>query len=228
MSDEGFHEQSEPAKENAPNWGELHLLFEDHSTNGCQYFAQLNGSSDGRVVPIAEKEIIHMTQCQQWYLRHYKFVPPNMTKEAWVEFRDRALAGAERRETAVGLKPEDQAIAVIMKVLKTHLPNLQRIRDGGHPRGDELGELLEVEGAEYMVVGEQTLYLRIKRWRMDEIMGVKMDQRQVGAGLRAIPGSVQFDRETGRCERWEHLRTNLNRRSKYAVPVVDIEAYETI
>ena len=131
------------------------------------------------------------------------------------------------REPEIGIKPEEQALPVVVKVLQFAIPELQRRRDGGLSEDNEIGELLEVEGEEYLIVGAQTLFIQIKNRWVDERFGLKLDQTQIGDCLRSIPGAVQFNRGNGKCDRWSYLPSNLTRRPKYAVPVKFVQEYRT-
>jgi hypothetical protein len=220
-------EEDHPQQEPKNDWGRLDLVFENHSKKGCQYFGRLNGN--GQEAPISEKELMYMGPCQQWYLRHFHFVPPDMTKPNFNAWRDAVLARAVERVAEVGLKPEEQAAVVVMKVLQRTIPHLQHRRDNGQSFEGELGELMEIEGEDYVIIGEQTLHVYIKQHWIDErYIGTRLDQRQVGDCLKAIPGCEQFNRGNGKSARWAYLPSNLDRRSKYAVPVKSVQAYKTV
>ena len=138
------------------------------------------------------------------------------------------MARAVERAAPIGVKPEEQVAMVVMYILKTQVTNLLRLRETVHeglPVETDLCELITIEGRDYLVIGAQTLFARIKRWYMDERHGVKLNQRSVGDYLEIVPGRLQFDRVSGKLE--GVFGQNNKRRSKYAVPVDFVQQYET-
>jgi hypothetical protein len=87
-------------------------------------------------------------------------------------------------------------------------------------------ELLTVLGKDYVMIGPQKLYQRVKRFEIDRLHGTKIGQRDIDDYLGALPGVLKFDRVTGRAPGVEIEGDGNPRRSKFAVPVQVINEYE--
>lgn len=211
-----------PEVEQSHSWGSWDLFYENIST-GRRYSSRFNG---GEEKPIEMKEIMYMTKCQEWCGRHYGYIPPSIHKTQFEAFRDAAMARAVERATPIGVTPEEQTAVVVMHILKSQITALISNRAQGlDPVETELCELVTIKDRDYIVIGAQSLYVRIKRWWMDQRSGVLVDQRQVTGYLEFIPGHMQFDKVSGKLDGFSGSNNN-KRRSKYAVPMDFVQQYE--
>jgi hypothetical protein len=122
MSESGFHtEEDVPKVEPKKGWGELEMVFEVLDTE-CSYFARWRGTEN--YFSIEMKDLMYTSKFQEWCGKHYRFIPPDLTKSEFVAFRDAALERAEEREVPVGVKQCEQTAAVVMLVLKRQLEGL--------------------------------------------------------------------------------------------------------